>query len=67
MYAQIWLWTIAQALIISNWFAGFSGIIAWTVVYYVRVPTEEKMMMEEFGSKYLDYMNNTGRVLPKKR
>ena len=46
MYTQIWIWTIAQVLIVSNIYAGFSGIIAWGILYFIRVPKEEKMMME---------------------
>ncbi|MFZ1513765.1 MAG: protein-S-isoprenylcysteine O-methyltransferase [Saprospiraceae bacterium] len=65
MYAQIWLWTIAQVLIVSNLFAGFSGIIIWGILYLIRVPCEEKMMTENFGDEYIDYMRLTGRVIPK--
>lgn len=64
MYTQIWIWTIAQALIISNLVAGFSGIIAWGIVYFIRIPKEEKMMVEHFGKEYLGYMKQTGRILP---
>lgn len=65
MYTQIWLWTIAQVFIVSNLVAGFSGIIAWAIHYFVRVPREEKMMIEYFGDKYLEYMKKTGRIFPK--
>jgi protein-S-isoprenylcysteine O-methyltransferase Ste14 len=65
MYSQIWLWTIAQFLIISNIFAGLSGILAWTILYFIRVPSEEKMMIEIFGDEYIEYMKQTGRVFPK--
>lgn len=65
MYAQIWLWTIAQVLIVSNLAAGFSGLIAWTIFYFIRVPDEEKMMIENFGDEYIEYMKQTGRVCPK--
>ncbi len=65
MYAQIFLWTIAQVLIVSNLFAGFSGIIAFTILYFLRVPHEEKMMKENFGDEYIEYMTQTGRVFPK--
>lgn len=64
MYAQIWLWTFAQFLIISNIFVGISGILAWTILYFIRVPKEEKMMIENFGDEYIQYMKQTGRVFP---
>jgi len=65
MYTQIWLWTIAQVFIVSNLVAGFSGIIVWAIHYFVRVSSEERMMIEYFGDKYLEYMKKTGRIFPK--
>lgn len=65
MYTQIWIWVIAQALITSNFYAGLSGILVWTVAYFIRVPKEEEMMLEHFGEEYRKYMKQTGRVLPK--
>lgn len=65
MYTQIWIWTIAQVLIVSNLYAGFSGIIVWGIVYFIRVPNEEKMMIEHFGNEYLEYIKQTGKVFPK--
>jgi protein-S-isoprenylcysteine O-methyltransferase Ste14 len=65
MYAQMFLWTIAQALIISNWVAGFSGLIAMSILYAVRVPKEEKMLEEAFGEEYIRYRRKTGSILPR--
>jgi protein-S-isoprenylcysteine O-methyltransferase Ste14 len=65
MYGQFWLWTIAQLLILSNSVAGFSGVVACALLYFIRVPKEEKMMIENFGDKYVEYMKETGKVLPK--
>lgn len=65
MYAQGWLWTIAQIFIVSNYIAGFSGVIAWAILYFIRVPREEKMLMGTFGEEYKEYVNKTGRVFPK--
>ena len=65
MYTQIWIWVIAQFLITSNWTVGLSGFIPWSILYFIRVPREEKMMYEEFGEEYLKYMEQTKRVVPK--
>jgi protein-S-isoprenylcysteine O-methyltransferase Ste14 len=65
MYAQIWMWSIAQVFIVSNSIAGFSGITAWAILYFIRVPKEEKMMKDYFGEEYISYMKQTGRILPK--
>lgn len=64
MYAQIFLWTIAQILIVSNWIAGFSGVVAFAILYFIRVPQEEKMLTENFGDEYIRYMKDTGRIFP---
>jgi protein-S-isoprenylcysteine O-methyltransferase Ste14 len=34
-------------------------------VYLVRVPKEERMMIEQFGEPYQDYMRRVGGIFPK--
>ena len=65
MYTQSWLWVILQLFITSNWFVGLFGILSWGFLYFTRVGNEEKLMIEQFGDKYLEYIKNTGRLLPK--
>lgn len=65
MYLQILIWATGQALITSNVIASSFGLIAWTFLYFIRVPKEEKMMKETFGDKYIDYMKQTGKIFPK--
>lgn len=65
MYASIWLWAIAQALLLQNWVAGMSALIAFAPLYFLRMPREEQMMFERFREKYRDYKNQTGRVFPR--
>jgi protein-S-isoprenylcysteine O-methyltransferase Ste14 len=65
MYTQTWLLVIGQFLILSNWIAGTAGIITWAILYFIRVPKEEEMMLEEFGEEYQEYMGKTGRLLPR--
>jgi protein-S-isoprenylcysteine O-methyltransferase Ste14 len=65
MYLSIWLLMIAQAMILPNYIAGFSGLLPFALLYFVRVSREEHMMLEEFGKPYEDYMLHTGRILPK--
>jgi protein-S-isoprenylcysteine O-methyltransferase Ste14 len=66
MYAAIFLFAIAQGLLLQNWLAGWGGFVSFAVLYLVRTPREEKMMREFFGEPYLDYMNRTGRLLPRR-
>lgn len=65
MYTQSWLWVILQGFIASNYFVLFFGIAAWGFLYFTRVFEEEKMLIAEFGDEYINYMQETGRLLPK--
>ncbi len=40
------------------------GVLAWTTLYVIRISEEEKMMVEEFGQKYEDYIKRTKRIIP---
>jgi protein-S-isoprenylcysteine O-methyltransferase Ste14 len=64
MYASIWLFSLAQGLLLENWLAGWSAFVAFAPMYFVRVPREERMMCEFFGQDYRDYMRQSGRVFP---
>jgi protein-S-isoprenylcysteine O-methyltransferase Ste14 len=65
MYTQIWIWMFTLFFFTSNWFVGIAGIICWSILYFIRVPKEERMMEEEFGDEYIQYKKETGRIIPK--
>lgn len=65
MYASIWLWGIAQAMILGNWLAGLAFLPAFAAMYLIRTPREERMMSETFGEAYHQYAHRTGRILPR--
>jgi protein-S-isoprenylcysteine O-methyltransferase Ste14 len=65
MYASLWLWGIAQGLLLSNWLAGWSVVVTFAPMYFLRTPREEQMMCERFGEEYRDYMSRTGRLWPR--
>lgn len=65
MYASMWLWGVAQALLLQNWIAGWASLVLFLPLYVLRVPREEQMMLEQFGEAYRVYMNRTGRVIPR--
>lgn len=65
MYLAGWLIVVGQALLLSNWVAGLSGLITFGLLYFLRVPKEEQMMLAEFGEPYQQYIAATGRILPK--
>ena len=64
IYLAVWLQTLAQCLLLQNWIAGWTGIATFLPVYVIRVPREEKMLLDLFGNRYKTYMKKTGRILP---
>ena len=65
MYTQIWVWVSVQGLVLDNWFLEIFGLLSWALLYFSRVPREEKLMADEFGEEYLTYCRRTGRLFPK--
>jgi protein-S-isoprenylcysteine O-methyltransferase Ste14 len=65
MYASMWLGAIAQILLLQNWLAGPMYLILFALFYFLRVPAEEKMMLDTFGDRYREYIKKTGGVIPK--
>ncbi len=64
MYASIWLWGFAQGMMLANWLAGWSALLAFAAMYLIRVPREERLMCQKFGDDYRDYARRTGRLFP---
>jgi protein-S-isoprenylcysteine O-methyltransferase Ste14 len=67
MYASQFLYCVAQALLLHNWIAGLAGFVAFVPFYLVRVPEEERMMLNHFGDRYEEYCERTGRLVPRLR
>jgi protein-S-isoprenylcysteine O-methyltransferase Ste14 len=64
MYSAIFLYVAAQAFLLPNWIAGPAGLIAFSIMYVLRLKLEEKMMLDSFGDEYLQYMKRTKRLIP---
>lgn len=65
MYASFFAMALGQALLLDNWIAGFAALVAVGVLYRVRTPNEERMMLESFGDEYRAYMRRTGGIVPR--
>lgn len=65
MYTAHLLWAIAQGLLLSNWLAGWAFLVLSIPLYVVRIPKEERMMLEHFGEEYRVYKSRTGRLIPR--
>jgi len=64
MYSALFLYAIGQALVVPNWIAGPANLIAFAILFALRVGAEEKMMTEQFGDEYAVYSARTKRLVP---
>jgi protein-S-isoprenylcysteine O-methyltransferase Ste14 len=64
MYSALLLYSIGQALVVPNWIAGPSYAVAMALLFAFRVGPEERMMLEEFGRDYEEYMGRIKRLVP---
>ena len=65
IYLAFLLMQISALLLTANWFIGFCGLAIIVSVIAIRVPEEEKLLIEQFGDEYREYKNHTGILLPK--
>jgi protein-S-isoprenylcysteine O-methyltransferase Ste14 len=64
MYTAIPGWAVSLGFMIASWVPVLFA--AWAAAIFVmRVPQEERMMLEQFGDEYREYMKWTGRFLPR--
>jgi protein-S-isoprenylcysteine O-methyltransferase Ste14 len=64
MYSALVLYAVGQTLVIPNWVAGPANLIALAILLALRVPAEERMMLEGFGGEYAAYSARTKRLIP---
>jgi protein-S-isoprenylcysteine O-methyltransferase Ste14 len=66
IYTAMFIWVIGLALFTAN--MAFALLALLTIIGLIlRVPKEEKMMIEQFGDEYKKYMQITGRFFPRFR
>jgi protein-S-isoprenylcysteine O-methyltransferase Ste14 len=65
MYSALVLYSVGQALVVPNWVAGPSNLIAFAVLLALRVRAEEEMMVQQFGDEYAAYTARTKRLVPR--
>ena len=65
MYAAHLLWAIAQGFLLENWLAGWAFLLVFVLLYLIRAPKEEQMMLEQFDEQYRQYITRTGGIIPR--
>ena len=59
----IFIWG-ASGLAMQNWVVFIISAIMIFIAYYYRINNEEKMLIEKFGDKYLNYRKHSWRLFP---
>jgi protein-S-isoprenylcysteine O-methyltransferase Ste14 len=63
MYSAIVGWLMSLGLVAPNWIAFVFAALA-ALHFMLRIQGEEKMMLQQFGDEYREYIKGTGRLLP---
>jgi protein-S-isoprenylcysteine O-methyltransferase Ste14 len=63
-YDAVALSVTANALVAANWFLLAGGLVTLALIV-LRTKREEDRLLARFGDSYRDYVNRTGRFLPK--
>jgi protein-S-isoprenylcysteine O-methyltransferase Ste14 len=64
MYSDMMLWFVSFVLITANWFYAIVFSTGLIILFSVRIPDEERLMIERFGEQYRAYMKRTKRLIP---
>ena len=64
-YDSAALLILASSLVVANWFLLLTGGLAFMLLV-IRTRTEEKNLIARFGESYREYMDRTGRFLPRR-
>lgn len=67
IYLAFLLMQISVLFLTSNWLIGFCGLAIIASVIAIRVPEEEKILIEQFGDEYRNYIKHSGSLFPKLR
>jgi protein-S-isoprenylcysteine O-methyltransferase Ste14 len=64
MSSALILYSVGEALVIPNWVAGPSNLVAFALLFALRVGPEERMMAQQFRDEYAAYTERTKRLIP---
>ena len=64
MYTAHILWSLGNTLIFANWIIGPSMLFILIFFLPQRISREEKVLIDQFGKQYIDYMKTTKPLFP---
>jgi protein-S-isoprenylcysteine O-methyltransferase Ste14 len=64
LYTVGFLFFVGLSLLTANWFIFVTMLITFMILL-ARTPIEEEKLIERFGDQYRQYMQKTGRFIPK--
>lgn len=64
VYGSYFASVASSFLVTGNWLIGLLGLV-YLLLIVERTGHEERMMLDEFGAEYRDYMRRTGRYFPR--
>lgn len=65
VYTALLIWVLAHCALSQNWLSALLAVLTFLVLYALRIPREEQSLLEQFGHRYLEYMDRTGALLPR--
>ena len=63
-YVTTALVMVSVTLLTANWLIGLGCLVVLSMLA-IRTPKEEQALLKRFGQSYLDYMDRTGRFIPR--
>jgi protein-S-isoprenylcysteine O-methyltransferase Ste14 len=67
IYLAFLLMQLSVLLLTANWLIGLCGLAIIISVIAIRIPEEERLLIEQFAGEYQDYIKHTGTLFPKFR
>jgi protein-S-isoprenylcysteine O-methyltransferase Ste14 len=65
IYLAFLLMQISVLFLTANWLIGLCGLAIIGAVIAIRIPEEERLLIEQFGDGYREYMRNAGMLWPR--
>ncbi len=63
-YVTAALLMASVTLLTANWLIGLTSLVVLALLA-IRTPKEEAMLIQRFGQQYREYMERTGRFIPR--